>query len=49
MPGSWGRLVTYILVVSPNGQIPLENDIPFIQPEGEMLEDYALRSGVDLE
>jgi hypothetical protein len=46
---------TYTVVVSRNSQILFADDIPFIsrrrfsQLVGEMLEDYALRSGVELD
>ena len=46
---------TYTVVVTRGAEILFENDIPFIsrkrfsQLVGESLEDYAMRSGVDLE
>ena len=46
---------TYTVVVGRNSQILFEDDIPFIsrkcfsQLVGESLEEYALRSGVDLD
>ncbi len=53
--GCHSRAGLFTVVVSRNSQILFEDDIPFIsrkrfsQLVGETLENYALRSGVDLE